>query len=303
MNAVIRSQLAKVQRLYDRWMEKRAGQVPFPDTVEVIEDIPYRATGQDCHRLDIYRPKGAAGRLPVIVDLHGGGLLLCSRKTNRLLCGELARRGFLVFCLGYPLVPQADVPQILRDVTAGMDEVSRLLETWGGDRERVYLVGDSAGAFLSVYTLAAQRDAGVRAALDMEGTVLPVEAAAFLSGMFYTARLDQVGAYLRRDFYGKGWRKHPFRPYMDPAVPAVAGAMPRCMLVTSRLDHLRGYTLRFVKGLRKAGAAFRLVDLPLDPKLTHDFVIVEPEQPVSQQVIGDVCDFLLMEASLIGSTQ
>lgn len=295
MNPFIRSQLARVQRMYDRWMEKRAGKVSFPDTVEVFEDLPYLDTGMDCHKLDIYRPKSASGKLPVIVDLHGGGLLLCSRKTNRLLCGELASRGFLVFCLGYPLVPEAEVPRILGDVAAGMDKVAAMLEAWGGDRDRVFLVGDSAGAFLSVYALAAQKDAKIAASLGLNASVLPVKAAAFLSGMFYTAEPDQVGAYLRRDFYGKGWRKHPFRAYMDPACPAVAGAMPRCILVTSKLDHLRGYTMRFVRGLQNAGVGHRLEDMPLDLKLTHDFVIVEPEHPVSQQVIKDICGFLLMQ--------
>lgn len=293
MDRFVRSQLARVQRMYDRWMEKRDGQAAFPETVEVFEDLPYLDTGRDCHRLDIYRPKGASGKLPVIVDLHGGGLLLCSRKTNRLLCGRFASRGFLVFCLGYPLVPEADVLQILADVAAGMDKVAALLEDWGGDRERVFLVGDSAGAFLSVYELAAQKDARIAASLGLTPTRLPVRAAAFFSGMFYTAEPDQVGAYLRKDFYGKGWRRHPFRAYLDPACPEVAGAMPPCMLVTSRLDHLRGYTIRFVKGLQRAGVGYRLEDLPMDRRLTHDFVIVEPEHPVSRQVIGDVCAFFL----------
>ncbi|MBQ7345532.1 MAG: alpha/beta hydrolase [Oscillospiraceae bacterium] len=291
MNWFIRSQLAMVRGMYEAWMGTRK-QV-LPDEVEVFSDIPYIEDGQECHKLDVYRPKGAVEKLPVIVDLHGGGLLLCSRKTNRILCSGLARRGFLVFCLGYPLVPEADVPQMLRDVAVGMDKVAQLLRGWGGDPDRVYLVGDSAGAFLAAYELAAQKEGRVADALGMRPSGLPVKGAAFFSGMFYTAKFDQVGACLRKDFYGKKWRKHPFRPYMDPAVPEVAGAMPPCVLVTSKLDHLRGYTKKFAKGLRRSGVDHTLMDLPLHPALQHDFVIVKPEHPKVQQVIDRVCQILV----------
>lgn len=293
MNWFIRSQLAMVRGIYEGWMGMRERKMGLPQDVEVFSDIPYIEDGQEFHKMDVYRPKRAVGKLPVIVDLHGGGLLLCSRKTNRVLCGELARRGFLVFCLGYPLVPEADVPQMLRDVAVGMDKVEELLEFWGGDRGRVYLVGDSAGAFLATYELAAQKERQVADALEMRPSGLPVKGAAFFSGMFYTAKFDRVGAFLRKDFYGKKWRKHPFRPYMDPAVPEVAGAMPPCVLVTAKLDDLRGYTKRFAKGLDRAGVRYTLIDLPLHPAMQHDFVIVKPEHPRVQQVIDRVTEMMV----------
>ena len=274
-------------------MEKQAGMVTFPEDVCCTQDIPYIDSGKDCHKLDIYRPKVVSGKLPVIVALHGGGLLLCSRKTNRVLCGELAKRGFLVLCLSYPLVPEVDVPRILSDVAVGMDKVAQLLDDWGGDPERVCLMGDSAGAFLSVYELAAQKEPDVACALGMVPSALAVKGAVFFSGMFYTARFDQVGACLRKDFYGKRWRKHPFRPYMDPSHPAVAGAMPSCVLVTAKLDHLRGYTKRFAKGLDRTGVRYTLLDLPVHPALQHDFVVVKPKHPRVQQVIDRVVEMMI----------
>ncbi len=292
MNRFVMDQLARVGKLLDRWMEKRTGEVQFPEAVECIADIPYLETGKDCHKLDIYRPKQAAGKLPVILNLHGGGLVLCTRKVNRPFCAELARRGFLVFCVDYPLVPQAKVPEILSDVSRVMDFVRDSIGEYGGDPERVYLVGDSAGAFLSVYELAAQKNTYVAQALGLIPSKLDVKAAAFLSGMFYTAKPDSVGMFLRKDFYGEDWKNHPFRPYADPAVPEVAGAMPPCYLVTAGLDNLRPYTLAFCKGLKGAKAEYILRDLPLKPGLDHDFVIVKPEMPEAQTIMDEMCDFL-----------
>lgn len=292
MNRFAEKQLARVGKLLDRWMEKRAGEVQFPEAVEYIADIPYLETGKECHKLDIYRPNQAAGKLPVILNLHGGGLVLCTRKVNRPFCAELARRGFLVFCVDYPLVPQADVPEILSDVARAMDFVRDSIGKFGGDPERVYMVGDSAGAFLSVYELAAQQNQRLAAALKLTPGSLTVKAVAFISGMFYTAKMDSVGMFLRKDFYGKGWKNHPFRPCADPAVPEVAGAMPPCYLVTARLDNLRPYTLAFCKGLKAVKAEYVLRDLPLKPGLDHDFVIVKPEMPEAQTIMDEMCDFL-----------
>lgn len=292
MNPFVIKQLEAVKQLLDRWMKKRAGEVQLPGTVECLEDIAYLETGGDCHRVDIYRPKGAAEKLPVILNLHGGGMVLCTRKVNRPFCAELAKRGFLVFCVDYPLVPEADVPGILADVARGMDFVWESISQYGGDPERVYMVGDSAGAFLAVYELAAQKEEQVAQALELAPSTLPVKAAAFISGMFYTAKMDSVGMFLREDFYGRDWKHHPFRAYADPAVPEVAGAMPPCYLVTAGLDNLRGYTLAFCKGLKAAGTDYCLQDLPRKAGLDHDFVIVKPEHPEAQRVIDEICQFL-----------
>ena len=291
MNPFIAKQLEKVGATLDRWMERRDLDYVLPEHVQCIED--HGTAGEDYRRMDIYYPDRKEGeRLPVIVDIHGGGMVLCDRKANRPFCAELAKRGFLVFALDYPLVPKADIPRILRETAARMEEVKKLIDGLGGDPERIYLVGDSAGAFISVYELAAQKNPDIARILELTPTTLDVKAAAFISGMFYTTRTDSNCMFLRADFYGKNWRSHPFRPSLDPAVPAVAGAMPPCWLVTAKMDSLRSYTLDFVKGLRKAGIRHTLLDLPRDKALNHDFPIVRPEHPQSQQVIDELCAFL-----------
>lgn len=291
MNPFIAKQLEKVGGTLACWMERRDREYVLPVNVHCIED--HGSAEEDYRRMDIYCPDRQAGeKLPVIVDIHGGGMVLCDRKANRPFCAELARRGFLVFCIDYPLVPSADIPQILREVASSMDEVQPLIHRFGGDPERVFLMGDSAGAFISVYELAAQKNPEIARVLSLTPTTLEVKAAAFISGMFYTIRTDSTCMFLRADFYGKNWRSHPFRPFMDPAVPQVSGAMPPCYLVTAKMDNLRGYTLDFVRGLQKEGIPHVLRDLPKDKALTHDFPIVWPERPHSQQVIDEICDFL-----------
>lgn len=296
MNKLIAKQLEMCRGALNRWMERREREYLFPKNVKYIADVCPEGTEEDYRKMDIFCPEESAGeKRPVIVDIHGGGMVLCDRKTNRPFCAELAKRGFLVFCLDYPLVPQADIPQILREVAARMDEVGEWIDRLNGDREKVFLIGDSAGAFISVYELAAQKNPHIARSLGLTPATLDVKAAAFISGMFHTTRTDVTCIFLRKDFYGKNWRTHPFRPYMDPAVPEVAGQMPPCWLITSGMDNLRGYTLDFVKGLEQAGVPHILHDLSRHKDMAHDFLVVKPELPQSQALIDEMCEFLLKQ--------
>ena len=66
-----------------------------PDDILRINDIPY---GLDVkwNTLDVYRPKNLKGKLPVIVNVHGGGYVYGSTKQYQFYCMDLARRGFAV---------------------------------------------------------------------------------------------------------------------------------------------------------------------------------------------------------------
>lgn len=291
MNGTVKFLLARVGRMYERWLEKRSGGYVFPQPVEEFRDIPYMDDGKACHRMDVYRPKEFPGSLPVIVNLHGGGLVLCTKEVNRPFCAELAQEGFLVFCVDYPLVPEVTVPEMLGDVCAGLDRVSELVEQFGGDAHRVFLTGDSAGAFLSVYAVAAQKSEAIARAADVVPPKLDVRALGLINGMFHTAECDETGFFLRRDFYGKQWRKHPLLPYLKPEKEKVASLMPPVFLVTCRADKLRGSTVRFYNGLKKCGIDAFLMDFSRKKELIHDFSVVKTELPESRQVVESMCRF------------
>ena len=293
MNRFVKFLLAQVGGLYERWLAKRSDGYVFPQIVEKIPDIPYLDDGKPCHRMDVYRPKEFSGSLPVIVNLHGGGLVLCTREVNGPFCAELAKRGFLMFCVDYPLVPEATVPEILGDVCAGLDRVAALIAQYGGNPDQVFLTGDSAGAFLAVFAVAAQKREAVANAAGVRPSKLDIKALGLISGMFHTAEWDRTGFFLRRDFYGKDWRKHLLRPYLNPERETVASLMPPVFLVTGRADDLRRSTHRFYRGLQKCGIDSHLMDYPRDAGLGHDFAVMYPELEESQEVLDEMTAFLL----------
>ena len=276
---MIRRQTAKQERQLEAWMTKRQREHPLPGDVAMTPDVPC-GEGQ---RMDVFRPKDAKGVLPVLVDLHGGGFLLGKKEVNRLFCADMAERGFLVFCPEYPLAPEADLFAILRSLTASLDDIAGKLPEYGGDPERFFLCGDSAGAWLCVYLAALRNSPALREAAGVAGSRLPIRAIGLQSGMFYTTKRDKIGLFLPPSIYGKDWKSHPFRPYMDPEHPEILRALPPCFLTTSAGDFLRGYSRQFAAALKRAGADHAFQGF-LTKSLPHAFAAMLPEREECRQV-------------------
>jgi acetyl esterase/lipase len=101
----------------------RAGQLhpaarPERHRVEVLRDISYAPSNLAEHRLDIYRPTDRTGPLPIVLYVHGGGFRILSKDTHWLMALAFARRGYVVFNVGYRLAPEHPFPAAVEDVCA-----------------------------------------------------------------------------------------------------------------------------------------------------------------------------------------
>ena len=87
--------LLKFWSITEKMDEKRiASQTPIGGITQ-ITDIPYMNDSMKEHLLDIYYPESATGKLPVIIDIHGGGWLYGYKEINKYYCLKLAEKGFL----------------------------------------------------------------------------------------------------------------------------------------------------------------------------------------------------------------
>lgn len=144
-------------------LPERDKKFTFPDDVEEIKNVPYASDGLPAHRLDIYRPRKAGGqKLPVIVNVHGGGLIIGCKEFNRYFCANLCKKGYLVFSVEYRLVPDCLFFDQCRDVFAAMDFIGEHLAEYSGLPDRIFAVGDSGGACLLTYCLAMQNSRPLR---------------------------------------------------------------------------------------------------------------------------------------------
>ena len=91
-----------------------------PQGVEVREGLAYLPGGHPMHTLNLYRPEGASGPLPTVVDIHGGGWMYGDRGLNRNYCMALAAQGYAVMGMSYRLLPETDLQGQVQDVFASL---------------------------------------------------------------------------------------------------------------------------------------------------------------------------------------
>lgn len=126
---------------------KRDAGLCQPEDVIAYRDIVY---GEDpvWQSLDVYRPKDVEGKLPVIVDVHGGGWVYGDKELYSYYCMMLAQAGFAVVNFSYRLAPEHPYPAAVEDVMAAFDWVMAHAGQYGLDTNNLFAAGDSAGAHL-----------------------------------------------------------------------------------------------------------------------------------------------------------
>ena len=128
--------------------KKNAG-LTTPDDIIRFDDISY---GPDpvWNLLDVYRPRKAEGPLPVIIDVHGGGWVYGDKFVYQYYCMELAQHGFAVVNFSYRLAPENVFPASMLDMDAVVRFVLSNADKYGFDLAHVFMVGDSAGAHMTL---------------------------------------------------------------------------------------------------------------------------------------------------------
>ena len=180
------------------------------EDVEEILNVAYVNRDEVALAMDIFRPKDAGdAELPVIIAIHGGGLFMGDRGLERPYCRLLAHKGYLVFSLEYRLAPKANLGQQLDDVCAGMDHVGRMLVDYDVDFSRIFLVADSAGAYLAAYVSAMHDSEKLQNAIGYEPSRMVYAAVGFICGMFYTNKT------LQEQIYGDKRYDETFLKYMN----------------------------------------------------------------------------------------
>jgi acetyl esterase/lipase len=114
--------------------------------------IPYRPEdqlsdaddGKERCRLDLYQPAGVKG-FPTVVYFHGGGLT----GGNRGIPAALKNRGWAVVGASYRLHPKVQHPVYIEDAAAAVAWTFKNIEKYGGDPNKIFVTGISAGGYLT----------------------------------------------------------------------------------------------------------------------------------------------------------
>jgi acetyl esterase len=112
--------------------------------------------------LNIVRPKGAQGLLPVFLFIHGGGWALGDYQTHRRMVRDLVvLTGFAGVFINYTPSPEAKYPQALHEIHTAAKWIAEYGEEIGVDAGRMGIVGNGVGANMSAAsTLMAKANGG-----------------------------------------------------------------------------------------------------------------------------------------------
>lgn len=114
--------------------------------VERVRDQPYGPGSRA--RLDVYVPPRGDGRpKPVLVFIYGGSWDSGEKETYPFAGLAFAGRGFVTVVPDYRLVPQVRYPSFLEDNAAAVRWARDNAARFGGDPDRIVIVGHSAGAY------------------------------------------------------------------------------------------------------------------------------------------------------------
>ncbi|MET4105765.1 alpha/beta hydrolase [Hymenobacter sp. UYP22] len=102
------------------------------------------------HRLDVYTPKQqAATPRPVVVFIHGGSWNSGSKDFYSFIGRRLAKQGVVAVIINYRLAPQVRVPQMADDCARAVAWTAAHIQDYGGDPQRLFVMGHSAGGGLA----------------------------------------------------------------------------------------------------------------------------------------------------------
>lgn len=270
--------------------QKRIASQTAPTGVHVVKDMPYHADKKKAHLLDIYYPKGEIEKLPVIINIHGGGLMYGYKEINEYYNMVIASYGYCVFNINYRLAPPAQFHEQLQDVLDAFAWIRErlLLKQYHGDIGNVYVTGDSAGALLALYATAISKNKKLNSIFQVHSTPLDIKAMGLLHGMFYTTKEDKIGR-LQPLFYGKK-QKVPYYSYMDPAVLLENSTLPPCYLVSSEDDELMLYTIDFIKEVKKHNIPHKICIFEKEEGkiFQHVFSVIDPFREESKKTMKEM---------------
>jgi acetyl esterase len=205
--------------------------------------------------LRLYRPSTEPA-LPVVVYLHGGGLVMGSNHSFEPLARELSHAsGAAVVAVEYRLAPESPPPAQFDDAYAATEWVAAQAERLGLDPRRLAVAGDSAGGSLAAAVALAAR--------DRSGPPICVQVLLYpgldrdMSAPSITSMPD--APLLRHDdilymheLVDHGGGKPP-GPYQIPAYAGDLSGLPAAIVVTGECDPIRDWGERYACRLRDAG--------------------------------------------------
>jgi acetyl esterase len=268
------------------YLEEKAAGVAGPEMDLCVNELIPMEGGEVPAR--IYRARPSAAQ-PVVVYFHGGGWVVGSVAASDPFCRHLAQAAeCVVVSVDYPLAPEHPYPAAVLSAIAAIEWASDHAKGWGGDPERLVVLGDSAGGNLAAVAVRhiLEQDACpvARQILAYPGVAADRDGANGPFGDEWPLTSSDRAWYLEK-YLPNG------KPDNDPDVApllADASGMPPTTLLLGGCDPLVREGLLYASHLWDAGVS---VDLHVYSGQIHGFLTFDEKVlPRSAEALGVVAN-------------
>lgn len=240
---------------------------PPPEDMPVMADISdTEVTGPGGPiPVRIYRPAAANGPQPVIVHLHGGGLVMGSNHSFEPMARALAAAsGAVVVAVDYRLAPENPPPAQFEDALSVTNWVAAESDSLGFDHNRIVVCGDSAGGGIAAaVALAVRGDGGPHLfaqVLLYPGVDRDMAAPSVVGNHDAPMLIHDDIVFLHELADIDAGSPHDTRRV--PAYAADLTGLPQAIVVTAELDPIHDWGERYAARLRDAGVQTTVTRYP-----------------------------------------
>jgi len=246
-----------------------------PANVAVTKGIVYiEGKPEDAakHKLDLYVPKDKTNA-PVFLFIHGGAWRSGDRALYPAFGNRFAKQGIVVAVISYRLAPKNPHPAQIEDVADAFAWVARHISEYGGDTNRIYVGGHSAGGHLAALLTLDESYLKARqlSAKDIRGVIC-------LSGVYNVNDGSKESKVFGKD--------ESVKKAASP-MSYVKGSAPPFLVTYCQWDYptLPFQARMFHRALKTAGISSELLYVPGEGHISEMLSITHDDDPSAQAIL------------------
>ncbi|MCD9197914.1 alpha/beta hydrolase [Aeromicrobium wangtongii] len=232
-------------------------------------------------------PTVRTGPVPVLYNIHGGGMVMGDRRTGLGVTLDFAApAGLAVVSIEYRLAPEHPHPIPVEDCYAGLEWLVAHADQLGVDPDRIILYGSSAGGGLAAGVALMSRDRGGPRLL---GQVLSCPMLDHRNDSSSSQQFARHGTWTRASnemawtaLLGEGHRDVEASIYASPSRAADLGGLPPAFIDAGSAEVFRDEATAFASRIWAAGGS---AELHIWAGGFHGFDADVPNAPISLDAV------------------
>ena len=250
-----------------------------PHISKFITNIPYVEKLDNIRLLDISVPE-SNDMSPIVIYVHGGGWISGNKNSYTRICKSFAHDGFLTFNINYRLAPKYSYPTQIQDVASAINWIVDNAEVYGGDKTKIFLAGDSAGANLISHYVTILENEGLKEITNI-AKVIPIDyikGVLLFYGVYNIDDLDKLNSSIvkiqNESFLGKDLELYKKRAKWDSPIFYVNEHFPPAFICAGEVDIIHSQSIEFSKKLSEFNIDYKLLILSKQeyPEAKHSFL-------------------------------